>query len=86
MVDVETVDIVDGPAIFFEKGGEIEEPQGLGPEVIGGEVIHPGVDQEEIILFSLQRFSSMVTRITKKQMLARSVLRVRIGIKGYPSS
>lgn len=59
MVDIETVDIADVPAIFLEQGGEIEESQGLGPEVIGGEVVHPGVDQEEIILFSLQPFSSI---------------------------
>jgi len=60
VVDIKAVDIGDGPAIFDEKGGEIEEPQGLGPEVIGREVVYPRVDQEEIILFSLQRFFSMV--------------------------
>ncbi len=48
MVDIKAVDIGDGPAIFDEKGGEIEEPQGLGPKVIGCEVVHPGVDQQEI--------------------------------------
>ena len=53
VVDIEAVDIADGPAIFLEKGGEIEEPQGLGPEVIGGKVVHPGVDQEKILLCSL---------------------------------
>ena len=60
MADIKAVDKGNGPAIFLEKGGEIEEPQGLGPEVIGREVVHPRVDQEEIVLFSLQRLFSIV--------------------------
>jgi hypothetical protein len=44
VANVETVDIVDGPAIFLEKGSEIEKPQGLGPEIIGREVVNPRVD------------------------------------------
>ena len=68
MADIEAVDIGDGPTIFNEKGSEIEEPQGLSPEVIGREVVNPGVDQEEIVLFSLQRFFSMVQGQQKKRL------------------
>ena len=81
MVNIKAVDIADGPAVFLEKGGEIEKAQGLGPEVIGREVVNPRVDQEEISVFSLQRFSSIVTGI-KKQTSARPVLRARRGIMG----
>jgi hypothetical protein len=60
VVDIKAVDIGDGPAIFDEKGGEIEEPQGLGPEVIGREVVQPGVNQQEMSSVVSHQPSSIV--------------------------
>jgi len=60
VVDIETVDIRDGPAIFLQEGGQKEESQGLSLEVIGGQVIHPRINQEEIFPLLSHRASSMV--------------------------
>ena len=43
MVDVQTVNQVDFPSAASEKTREGKEPEGLGPQVIGREVVDPGV-------------------------------------------
>jgi hypothetical protein len=48
VVDIKAVDIVYDPAICLQEGGQREESQRLGPEVISGKIIHPGVNEEEI--------------------------------------
>jgi hypothetical protein len=71
VVDVETVVIGYAPAVSLEQSSQVEEPQGLGPEVIGGKVVDPRVDQEKIVLFSLQRPSSMVLEIVRNPIYSK---------------
>ena len=47
MVDVEAVYEVDAEAPVPEERGEREKTERLGPEVIGGEVVYPRVDEDE---------------------------------------
>ena len=69
VVDIEAVNIVYSPAIFLQKCGQREKPQGLGPQVIGGEVVDPGVYQEEISPFPSQGASSIVKGVFTKPLL-----------------
>ncbi len=68
---IQTVDIVYGPIIFRQKGGQVEEPQGFSPEVIGGEIVDPWVDQEEIFPLSFQLTASIIKEIRVKAITAQ---------------
>jgi len=46
---VEAVDKVDMKAPFSQEAGDVKETKGLGPEVVGCEVVNPGVDQNECL-------------------------------------
>jgi hypothetical protein len=44
---VKAVDEINGIAVGPEDRPEAEEAQGPGPDVIGREIVNPGVDQKE---------------------------------------
>lgn len=47
IMDIQAVDQVDAETTFPQIPGKIKEPQGFGPEVIGSEIIYPGVDEDQ---------------------------------------
>jgi len=47
VMDVEAIDELDLKAASPQVGGKIEQAKGLGPEVVGREVVDPGVDEDE---------------------------------------
>ena len=48
MKPVEAVHIGQSIALPPQQAGQGEQPQGLGPHVIGGEIVDPGIDQEDM--------------------------------------
>ena len=44
VMDIQTVNQVDFASATSEKAREGKEPEGLGPQVIGREVVDPGID------------------------------------------
>ncbi|MCG7853407.1 MAG: hypothetical protein MIO92_12875, partial [Methanosarcinaceae archaeon] len=32
-----------------DERGDIEQPERLHPEIVGGEVVYPGVDEEDVL-------------------------------------
>ena len=47
MMNIKTVNQVDSKSIFSEKAGEEEKAERFGPQVIGREVIDPGVYKDQ---------------------------------------
>ena len=47
MMDIKAVDQMDPEAALSEPGPDIEESEGLGPEIIGRKIIDPGIDQNK---------------------------------------
>jgi len=54
-MDIQTVKEVDAKSAFTKKTCDIEEPEGFGPEIIGGKIVDPRIDKDEVrfhILFA----------------------------------
>jgi len=61
VVGIKTVYQPDGVSVLSQIGGKIEKPQRLDPEVVGGEVVDPGVNNKDCLL----HVSSMLVMVKK---------------------
>jgi len=48
MKPVLAVQVGDAKSLKAENGPDDQQAQGFGPEIIGGEIMNPGIDQKDM--------------------------------------
>ncbi len=48
METVQTVQVANAEAMIPEQPGQGQQTQRPGPEIVGGEIVNPGIDQQQV--------------------------------------